>query len=211
MSARSKSHATKNTTTNVVTSAATGHTKNRAAKRPDVTRLVWLDLEMTGLDPAKERIIEIALVVTDTNLHVVAEFPDTAIYQAPLLLSNMDNWNKRQHKASGLLERVRSSRISEQQAEWRALDFLKSHLPPQSSPLCGNTVHQDRRFLVKYMPELERYFHYRNLDVSTLKELSDYWRPDIQPVIQKERKHRALEDIKDSITELKVYRELFLR
>lgn len=174
-------------------------------------RLIWLDLEMTGLDPERERIIEIALVVTDSDLHVVAEFSGLAIYQSDKLLQAMDSWNKRHHKTSGLLARVKASRISEEQAQWRVLDFLKSYVTPQTSPLCGNTVHQDRRFLVKYMPELERYFHYRNLDVSTLKTLSHYWRPEISSMVNKDRKHLALDDVKDSIEELRIYRRYFLR
>ena len=190
--------------------AAASHA-HYAQKKPEVRHLVWLDLEMTGLNPDKERIIEIALVITDLDLRILAEFPGLAIYQPEALLSRMDQWNRKHHKASGLLERVRQSRIMESQAEWRALDFLQRYVVAGLSPLCGNTVHQDRRFLAKYMPKLERYFHYRNLDVSTLKELSGYWRPEVHCLLNKQHKHRALDDIRDSIAELKVYRQHFLR
>ena len=187
--------------------------KNKSShkKRPPTRHLAWLDLEMTGLDPQKERIIVLALVVTDLDLHIIAEFPGLAIHQPDSLLRSMDSWNRKHHKASGLVERVRASRIGERQAEWRALNFLQAYMRPQSSPLCGNTVHQDRRFLARYMPELESYFHYRNLDVSTLKELSAYWRPEIVDLTKKDSKHLALDDIKDSIIELQIYREHFLR
>lgn len=168
--------------------------------------LIWIDLEMTGLDPEKERIIEIATIVTDTQLNALAEGPVFAIHQSDELLSKMDSWNTKQHNASGLVERVQASTISEAEAEARTLDFLKQYVPAGKSPMCGNTIYQDRRFLYRYMPELERYFHYRLLDVSTVKELALRWAPRIYAGIQKEAKHLALDDIRESVEELKYYR-----
>lgn len=168
--------------------------------------LIWIDLEMTGLDPEKERIIEIATIVTDTQLNALAEGPVFAIHQSDELLSKMDSWNTKQHNASGLVERVRASTISEVEAEARTLEFLKQYVPAGKSPMCGNTIYQDRRFLYRYMPELERYFHYRLLDVSTVKELALRWAPRIYAGIQKEAKHLALDDIRESVEELKYYR-----
>jgi oligoribonuclease len=169
--------------------------------------LVWIDLEMTGLDPKKERIIEMATIVTDSQLNVLAEGPVVAIHQSDDLLEAMDNWNTKQHNSSGLVERVKASMITEAQAEAATLEFLKKYVPAGKSPMCGNTVYQDRRFLNLYMPELERYFHYRLLDVSTLKELALRWAPRVYSGLQKDSKHLALEDIRDSIHELKYYRE----
>lgn len=172
--------------------------------------LIWIDLEMTGLDPEKERIIEMAVIVTDSALNIVAEGPVFAIHQSDELLDNMDSWNTKQHNASGLVARVRASKVSEIEAEQATLAFLKQYVPAGKSPMCGNTVYQDRRFLTKYMPELEKFFHYRLLDVSTLKELALRWAPQIYSGVQKESKHLALDDIRESIEELKYYRQHFL-
>jgi oligoribonuclease len=168
--------------------------------------LIWIDLEMTGLDPEKERIIEMATIVTDSNLNMIAEGPVFAIHQSDELLSTMDNWNTKQHTGSGLVSRVKSSHITEREAEEKTIAFLKQYVPSGKSPMCGNTVYQDRRFLTRYMPALEKYFHYRLLDVSTLKELSLRWAPKIYSGLQKESKHLALDDIRESIEELKYYR-----
>jgi oligoribonuclease len=173
--------------------------------------LVWLDMEMTGLDPERERIIEIAVVVTDSDCATRIEGPVFAVHQSDALLDAMDAWNKNTHGKSGLIERVRASAVTEAQAEQATLDFLKQYVPPQASPLCGNSVHQDRRFLVRYMPRLEAFFHYRNLDVSTLKELARRWRPDVYKAFKKRQEHTALADIHESIDELLHYRDGFLR
>lgn len=169
--------------------------------------LVWIDLEMTGLQPEKDRIIEIATVVTDSQLNVLAEGPVFAIHQSDELLNQMDEWNTKQHHQSGLVTRVRESCISEQQAETLTLDFLKKTAHEGKSPLCGNSIWQDRRFLSRYMPSLEKFFHYRMIDVSTLKELAMRWAPKVYGGVQKESHHLALNDIKDSIAELRYYRE----
>jgi oligoribonuclease len=174
-------------------------------------RLVWLDMEMTGLDPEKERIIEVAVVVTEPDLTVVAEGPVLVIHQLDTLLDAMDSWNKSTHGKSGLIDKVKASTISETQAEDILLAFLAQHVPAGKSPLCGNTISQDRRFMFRYMPRLEQFFHYRNLDVSTLKELARRWRPDIYKSFEKKSRHEALADIYDSIEELKHYREHFLK
>jgi oligoribonuclease len=174
-------------------------------------RLVWLDMEMTGLDPEKERIIEVAVVVTEPDLTVVAEGPALAIHQPDSLLDAMDSWNKATHGKSGLIEKVKASTITEAQAEDILIAFLSQHVPAGKSPLCGNTISQDRRFMFRYMPRLEQFFHYRNLDVSTLKELARRWRPDVYKSFEKKSRHEALADIHDSIDELKHYREHFLK
>ncbi|HLU18379.1 MAG TPA: oligoribonuclease [Pusillimonas sp.] len=174
-------------------------------------RLVWLDLEMTGLDPEKERIIEAAVVVTEPDLTFVAEGPVVVIHQSDELLNAMDKWNTSTHGKSGLTDKVRASTITEEQAEEQLLEFLTQYVPAGKSPLCGNTVGQDRRFLVKYMPRLEAFFHYRNLDVSTLKELALRWKPEVYRSFVKQSRHEALADIYESIEELKHYREHFIK
>ena len=174
-------------------------------------KLVWLDLEMTGLDPEQNRILELATLVTDSDLNLLAEGPVFYIRQSERLLEKMDEWNKSHHTESGLLTLVREQGVSEQEAELTTLDFLKQHLQPDTSPLCGNSIGQDRRFLVKYMPQLAAFFHYRNLDVSTIKELARRWHPAVAEGYKKKNAHRALDDIRESIAELKHYREHFFR
>jgi len=173
--------------------------------------LVWLDCEMTGLDPERDRIIEIAVVVTGPNLEPRIEGPVFAIHQSEAQLDLMDAWNKGTHGKSGLTDRVRASTTTEADAERQILDFVSRYVPRQGSPMCGNTIGQDRRFLVKYMPELEAWFHYRNLDVSTLKELARRWKPDAYTSFKKRQLHTALADVHESIDELAHYREHFLK
>ncbi len=174
-------------------------------------RLVWIDLEMTGLDPERDVIIEIATIVTDDRLAIVAEGPAVAIAQPPERLDVMDEWNRTHHGASGLLDRVRASRFTERDAEAATLEFLEQHVEKGASPLCGNTIWQDRRFLARYMPALEGYLHYRNIDVSSIKELVMRWRPELMAGFSKKNEHRALADIRESIAELAYYRERFFR
>ena len=173
--------------------------------------LIWVDLEMTGLDPEKDRIIEIATVVTDKHLVVLAEGPVFAIHQGAETLEGMDEWNTRQHNESGLVERVKASTTTESDAEQESLTFLRNYLDPIVSPMCGNSICQDRRFLVRHMPELAAFFHYRNLDVSSLKILAYLWAPGIAAAFEKHSTHLALADINDSIRELRFYREHFLK
>ena len=172
--------------------------------------LIWIDLEMTGLDPDKERIIEIATIVTDANLNTLAEGPVIAVHQSDEQLEAMDDWCTRTHGNSGLTQRVRESAYSEREAELETIAFLKNYVDQGVSPICGNSVGQDRRFLVKFMPELENYFHYRTLDVSTLKELASRWKPEVLEGVTKKGTHLALDDIRESIEELIYYREHFL-
>ena len=173
--------------------------------------LIWIDLEMTGLDPAQDLIIEIATIITDSDLTVLAEGPVYPIHQSESVLESMDEWNTNQHGKSGLTERVRHSEISEKRAEVETIEFLKAWVPAGKSPMAGNSICQDRRFLANYMPDLERYFHYRNLDVSSIKELAQRWRPEIAKGVRKSSAHLAMEDIRDSIEELKHYRNTFFR
>jgi oligoribonuclease len=175
------------------------------------TNLIWIDLEMTGLVPEQHRIIEIATIVTDSNLEVLAEGPVIAVRQSGDDLALMDDWNTRQHGQSGLTQRVKESRVSEAEAERQTVEFLSQWVPAGKSPMCGNSICQDRRFLARWMPALEKHFHYRNLDVSTLKELCLRWAPDVAKGFNKESTHLALADIRDSIAELKYYRGTFLK
>ena len=177
----------------------------------DPNNLIWIDMEMSGLNPETDRILEIALVVTDSRLDAVAEAPVMVVHQPDPVLDAMDEWNKSVHARSGLVERVKASALSEAAVEERLLAFLAEHVPPNASPMCGNSVHQDRRFLARYMPRLEAHFLYRNLDVSTLKELAKRWKPDIMAGLVKHGKHEALADIYESIGELRYYREHLLK
>lgn len=172
--------------------------------------LIWIDMEMTGLNPEKERIIEIATVVTDSDLNILAEGPVLAVHQSDELLQGMDSWNTRQHNSSGLVARVKESTVTEAEAEALTLEFLRQYVPEGKSPMCGNSVHQDRRFLWRYMPKLESFFHYRLLDVSTLKELALRWAPRVYAGLEKESKHLAIDDVRESIDELKYYRKELL-
>ncbi len=173
--------------------------------------LIWIDLEMTGLQPERDHIIEMATIVTDSDLKIVAEGPVFAIHQSNELLAQMDEWNTTHHHSSGLVTRVKESRVNEEQAERETLEFLRKYVPEGKSPMCGNSIWQDRRFLTRYMPALEKYFHYRMIDVSTLKELALRWAPRVYNGLQKESRHLALDDIRDSIAELQYYREKLIR
>ncbi|MFB0826442.1 oligoribonuclease [Chromobacterium violaceum] len=177
----------------------------------DTNNLIWLDMEMTGLNPDQDRIIEVAMIVTDSNLNVLAESPVLVIHQTDAILDGMDDWNKNTHGKSGLIEKVKNSTVSEAEAEQLLLEFMMQHVPERATPMCGNTIHQDRRFMARWMPKLEAYFHYRNLDVSTLKELCKRWRPEIAKGVVKRGKHEALADILESIEEMRYYREHFLK
>ena len=173
--------------------------------------LVWIDCEMTGLDPETERLIEIAVIVTGPNLTPRIEGPVLVIHQSEEQLNRMDAWNKGTHGRSGLVDKVKASLVTEAQAEAQILDFLTRYVPKGTTPMCGNTISQDRRFLVKYMPRLESFFHYRNLDVSTLKELARRWRPEVFSAFKKQQKHTALADVHESIDELEHYRDRFIK
>ena len=181
------------------------------AARPNEFNLVWVDMEMTGLDPDNDRIIEVAVVVTDPDLNVIAEGPVFAIHQSDATLDKMDNWNKGTHGKSGLIDRVKASTVNEAQAEEQLIAFLKQWVPANKSPMCGNSICQDRRFMARGMPKLEAFFHYRNLDVSTLKELCRRWKPELASGFKKHQKHTALADIIESVEELKYYREHFIK
>jgi oligoribonuclease len=177
----------------------------------DANRLIWVDLEMTGLKPDFDRILEVALVITDHALETVAQAPVYVIHQDDAVLDAMDSWNQSTHGRSGLIDKVKSSTATEAEVEAAVLAFVREHVPPRVSPMCGNTICQDRRFLARFMPELEDWFHYRNLDVSTLKELVRRWKPELMKGIPKEGRHEALADILESIDELRYYREHFLK
>jgi len=176
----------------------------------DNNNLIWVDMEMTGLNPDTDRIIEVALVVTDSQLNVVAEGPVLVVHQSDEVLDGMDKWNRSTHSKSGLIDKVKTSRFNETEVEAQMIEFLKLYVPSGVSPMCGNSICQDRRFMVRSMPQLEAYFHYRNLDVSTFKELVKRWKPGITSGLTKESKHEALADIYDSINELRYYRQHFI-
>lgn len=177
----------------------------------DNNNLIWIDMEMSGLSPNNDRIIEVALVVTDSQLNVIAEAPVLVVSQPEAVLEGMDSWNKSTHAKSGLIDKVRISILAEAEVEARMIAFLEEHVPAGISPMCGNSICQDRRFLARWMPQLEGYFHYRNLDVSTLKELVKRWKPEILAGLAKQSKHEALADIYDSIIEMRYYREHFIK
>jgi len=177
----------------------------------DIANLIWIDLEMTGLNPDTDLIIEIATVITDKDLNILAQGPVIAVHQSDEALAAMDDWNQKHHGQSGLIERVKASLINDAEAERLTIDFLKDWVPANTSPICGNSIGQDRRFLYRYMPTLEAYFHYRNIDVSTLKELAARWAPAVKDGFNKESTHQALDDILESIEELQYYREHFIK
>ena len=177
----------------------------------DTQHLIWIDLEMTGLDPDSDLIIEIATVITDKDLNVLAQGPVLAVHQSDAALAAMDDWNQKHHGQSGLIDRVKASTIDDAEAERLTIEFLKDWVPANTSPICGNSIGQDRRFLYRYMPKLEAYFHYRNIDVSTLKELAARWAPAVKDGFNKESTHQALDDILESIAELRYYREHFIK
>jgi oligoribonuclease len=177
----------------------------------DNTALIWIDLEMTGLNPETDRIIEVATIVTDGQLNILAEGPVLVVHQSDAVLKGMDDWNTRTHNGTGLVERVKTSALTEVDVERLTLEFLQKHVPKNKSPMCGNSICQDRRFLARCMPDLEAWFHYRNLDVSSIKELVRRWRPEICNGFVKKNTHKALDDIRESVEELKYYREHFIR
>lgn len=177
----------------------------------DPNALIWIDLEMSGLNTETDRILEIATVITDSELNTIAEGPVLVVHQSDSVLAGMDDWNTRTHTETGLCERVRASALSEVDVERQTLDFLQQYVPKGKSPMCGNSICQDRRFLARWMPELEGWFHYRNLDVSTIKELARRWKPDVYAGMVKKNTHRAFDDIRESIEELRYYREHLLR
>lgn len=183
---------------------------NSMAQEND-NRLIWLDMEMSGLSPETDLILEVALVVTDAELNTVAEAPVLVVHQSDAVLNGMDAWNKGTHGKSGLIDKVKASKLGDAEVEALMLDFLQQHVSVGKSPMCGNSICQDRRFMARYMPKLEAYFHYRNLDVSTLKELARRWQPQLADGFKKENKHEALADIYESINELKYYREHFIK
>ena len=185
------------------------HTQSIMAQNQNY--LIWIDMEMTGLIPETDRIIEVALVITDGDLNTIVEAPVLVVHQADSVLDGMDSWNKATHGKSGLIDKVKASTLDDAAVETQMLEFLKEHVPVRTSPMCGNSICQDRRFLARWMPQLESYFHYRNLDVSTLKELAKRWKPEVAQGIKKHGKHEALADIYESINEMKYYRENFIR
>ena len=175
------------------------------------THLVWIDMEMSGLDPDNDKILEVALIVTDARLEVLEESPVLVVHQPDSVLDAMDDWNKGTHGKSGLIDKVKASKLAEAEVEAQMIAFMEKYVPKRTSPMCGNSICQDRRFLARHMPRLEAYFHYRNLDVSTLKELARRWRPGLMEGFKKANKHTAIDDIRESIGELRYYREHFIR
>lgn len=195
----------------VSTTIAASTAAPAAPVRPNEFNLIWVDMEMTGLNPDSDRIIEVAVVVTDPQLNILAEGPVFAIHQPDEIMDGMDAWNKGTHGRSGLIEKVKNSTVTESEAELALIEFLKKYVPNGKSPMCGNTICQDRRFMARGMPKLEAFFHYRNLDVSTLKELCRRWKPELASGFKKHQKHTALADIIESIEELRYYREHFIK
>ena len=191
--------------------AIEAHPASSGAVRPNEMNLVWIDMEMTGLDPDNDRVIEIAAIVTDAELNILAEGPVFAIHQSDAVLDKMDAWNKGTHGRSGLIEKVRASTVTEAEASAQMISFLRQHVPAGKSPMCGNSICQDRRFMARHMPELERFFHYRNVDVSTIKELCRRWKPELISGFKKHQMHTALADILESVEELRYYREHFIK
>jgi oligoribonuclease len=191
--------------------AIEAHPAPSDALRPNEMNLVWIDMEMTGLDPDNDRVIEIAAIVTDAELNILAEGPVFAIHQSDAVLDKMDAWNKGTHGRSGLIERVRASTVTEEEASAQMISFLRQYVPAGKSPMCGNSICQDRRFMARHMPELERFFHYRNVDVSTIKELCRRWKPELISGFKKHQMHTALADILESVEELRYYREHFIK
>jgi oligoribonuclease len=177
----------------------------------DKNNLIWIDMEMSGLRPEEDRVLEVAIVITDSQLNTVAEAPVLVVGQDAAVLDGMDSWNKSTHSKSGLIDKVKASSFGEVEVEDQIVEFLKQHVPENTSPMCGNSICQDRRFLARWMPKLEAYFHYRNLDVSTLKELAKRWKPEVANGLTKHGKHEALADVYESIDELKYYREHFIK
>jgi len=191
--------------------AIEAHPAPSGAVRPNEMNLVWIDMEMTGLDPDNDRVIEIAAIVTDAELNILAEGPVFAIHQSDAVLDKMDAWNKGTHGRSGLIEKVRASTVTEDEASAQMISFLRQYVPAGKSPMCGNSICQDRRFMARHMPALERFFHYRNVDVSTIKELCRRWKPELISGFKKHQMHTALADILESVEELRYYREHFIR
>ncbi len=195
----------------IMSQASEAHTPPPGAVRPNEMNLVWIDMEMTGLDPDNDRVIEIAAIVTDAELNILAEGPVFAIHQSDAVLDKMDAWNKGTHGRSGLIEKVRASTVTEAEASAQMISFLRQYVPAGKSPMCGNSICQDRRFMARHMPELEHFFHYRNVDVSTIKELCRRWKPELISGFKKHQMHTALADILESVEELRYYREHFIR
>ena len=187
------------------------HPASPAAVRPNEMNLVWIDMEMTGLDPDHDRVIEIAAIVTDAELNILAEGPVFVIHQADEVLDKMDAWNKGTHGRSGLIDKVRSSTVTEDDASAQMISFLRQYVPAGKSPMCGNSICQDRRFMARHMSQLEQFFHYRNVDVSTIKELCRRWKPELINGFKKHQMHTALADIRESVEELRYYREHFIK
>ena len=187
------------------------HPVSTAAVRPNEMNLVWIDMEMTGLDPDNDRVIEIAAIVTDAELNILAEGPVFAIHQADEVLDKMDAWNKGTHGRSGLIDKVKASTVTEDEASTQMISFLRQYVPAGKSPMCGNSICQDRRFMARHMPQLEQFFHYRNVDVSTIQELCRRWKPELISGFKKHQMHTALADILESVEELRYYREHFIK